>query len=307
MSTPEPSFTVQVDVANPGQFFACCGLLELAHRLWEGAEGWFLTEHSLFAILAADFQSAALDRLMSELCRCSISGLSEAEREELSRLEQERSTLQGKGQHLAPEREARLKQLGTEARKGRIALGRPFGLRLDWWQTSEDDPRSPKTWAGRQEPQRMARAAQDALRGVRDLPALLDYTAVLRPPQQYPGTRERGDEAVEPFYFDARRFAHPLDVGFSLDAQDTETAAHPAVELLALIGLQRFRPSPSSMQFSFEYCTWSHPLAAAPASAVAGGMVPGAAERRYRFALYFRHDQRRYKAFGFATLIGGET
>ena len=34
MSYPEPSITVNVDVTNPGQFLACCGLLELADRLW---------------------------------------------------------------------------------------------------------------------------------------------------------------------------------------------------------------------------------------------------------------------------------
>lgn len=38
---PTPTMTVDVDVTNPGQFFACCGLLELADRLWPGAEGWF--------------------------------------------------------------------------------------------------------------------------------------------------------------------------------------------------------------------------------------------------------------------------
>jgi CRISPR-associated protein Csb3 len=41
MTNPEPNITVKVDVTNPGQFFACCGLLELADRLWPGAEGWF--------------------------------------------------------------------------------------------------------------------------------------------------------------------------------------------------------------------------------------------------------------------------
>lgn len=40
-NTPEPSIRVKVDLTNPGQFFACCGLLELADRLWPGAEGWF--------------------------------------------------------------------------------------------------------------------------------------------------------------------------------------------------------------------------------------------------------------------------
>ncbi len=41
MSQAEPNITVKVDLTNPGQFFACCGLLELADRLWPGAEGWF--------------------------------------------------------------------------------------------------------------------------------------------------------------------------------------------------------------------------------------------------------------------------
>ncbi len=42
MTNPEP-IHIKVDVTNPGQFFACCGLLELADRLWPGAEGWFDT------------------------------------------------------------------------------------------------------------------------------------------------------------------------------------------------------------------------------------------------------------------------
>jgi CRISPR-associated protein Csb3 len=41
MTHPEPNILVKVDVTNPGEFFACCGLLELADRLWPGAEGWF--------------------------------------------------------------------------------------------------------------------------------------------------------------------------------------------------------------------------------------------------------------------------
>lgn len=41
MSNPEPSIRINVDVTNPGQFFACCGLLELADRIWPGAEARF--------------------------------------------------------------------------------------------------------------------------------------------------------------------------------------------------------------------------------------------------------------------------
>jgi len=37
----KPTIRIDVDPTNPGQFFACCGLLELADRLWGAAEGWF--------------------------------------------------------------------------------------------------------------------------------------------------------------------------------------------------------------------------------------------------------------------------
>ncbi len=39
----EPKIKIELEPANPGQFFACCGILELADRLWNGAEGWFDT------------------------------------------------------------------------------------------------------------------------------------------------------------------------------------------------------------------------------------------------------------------------
>lgn len=39
---PTPTLTIQIDLRNPGQFFACCGLLELSHRIWGStALGWF--------------------------------------------------------------------------------------------------------------------------------------------------------------------------------------------------------------------------------------------------------------------------
>lgn len=40
----EPNVRVKVDVTNPGQFFACCGLLELADRLAPGAQAAFQGE-----------------------------------------------------------------------------------------------------------------------------------------------------------------------------------------------------------------------------------------------------------------------
>ncbi len=55
MTMPTPGISINVDLTNPGQFFACCGLLELTHRLRPGVEGWF--EDSRFLITAGAGES----------------------------------------------------------------------------------------------------------------------------------------------------------------------------------------------------------------------------------------------------------
>jgi CRISPR-associated protein Csx14 len=52
----EASFCVKVDPTNPGQFFACCGLLELSDRLWGSAQGWF--ERGEFCVSAGGLADA---------------------------------------------------------------------------------------------------------------------------------------------------------------------------------------------------------------------------------------------------------
>lgn len=45
---------VEVDPANPGQFFGCCGLFELAHRLWPDTTGRF--ERGSFVLSQGDLR-----------------------------------------------------------------------------------------------------------------------------------------------------------------------------------------------------------------------------------------------------------
>ena len=63
MSDRQANITIPVDLTNPGQFFACCGLLELADRLWPRAEGWF--EKRGFCIHTVD-RTRTLSELLSE-------------------------------------------------------------------------------------------------------------------------------------------------------------------------------------------------------------------------------------------------
>jgi CRISPR-associated protein Csb3 len=301
MSHVLSSFAVTVDMANPGQVIACCGVFELAHRKWPGAEGWFDGRQFRVAIPGL-YDDNALGCLVKTLAESEISGLSEEEYDERVRLEKEGKELRKKGLKLPEDKEKRRQELGEQARAGVIRIGAPFDLLLDWWQT--DDEVAPKT--GRQELHKIARAAQDALSGISDLTTLLDYGCVLRKPREYWTSDSDGKEKVEPFYFDARRFAHALDTGFSLDTQEMETIANPAVELLCLIGLQRFRPATAPAKWGFDYWIWSQPLSAPVAAAVFSGVSPLPGSQGYRFRLRFRDDQKRGKAFGLTARIGGD-
>ena len=60
-TNPRPNISIEVDLTNPGQFFACCGLLELTDRLWPGSEGWF--DANTFRILS----DGTLDELLQAI------------------------------------------------------------------------------------------------------------------------------------------------------------------------------------------------------------------------------------------------
>src|SRR5262249_40125259 len=123
-------------------------------------------------------------------------------------------------------------------------------------------------------------------------PALFDVGQIVYDPAE-------PTKKVEPFYFDARRAsnAHSLDIGFSPNDLDLTTTAFPAVEVLCLVGLQRFRPSETGEARVFEFYTWSDPLPVSIAAPVVAGAVPMPGSRRYRFENWFRSGQRKHKAF----------
>ena len=113
MPNPIPDITIPVDLTNPGQFFACCGLLELADRLWPGAEGWF--EARQFSIL-----SGSPDYSLARL----LEAFSDANSVQLDRDDNAASPI-------------RL-DLPNES------------IILDWWHDETTVGQRLKTWAGRQ-------------------------------------------------------------------------------------------------------------------------------------------------------------
>jgi CRISPR-associated protein Csb3 len=258
------SIRIEVDPANPGQFFACCGLLELADRLWQGAEGWFADSGFSFRPLYPTVTDSTLTDLMSAISRTP------------------------------------LRQVDVDDDfSSSIDIPTPFDLRLDWWKDNQAGGDRLKVWAGSMRSVRIARAMQSVLRrpelrGER----LFDYGVIVYDP-------EEPDKKVEPFYFDARRGANAqsIDVGFSTDSLQMTTLAFPAVELLCLVGLQRFRPQPAGSARVFEYSTWEKPLTTNIAAVAVLGLLGQAAGRRFRFENAFRTEQRKHKAFTPATQL----
>lgn len=291
------SIQVAVDPTNPGQFFACCGLLELADRLWPGAEAWFAEGGREFRIACEGNLEGVADRLRTTRVQGALTQVLQQERAEL---EQKKRELRKQRQALPPGEEKRRKELGSMYRSGNLKLPGPFELLLDWWQS--DDDATPKTWAGSQAVIRIALAAQDGCTKSLTSEVPFGEYRVMRPvvsaDDDEPDDAESTDK-VEPFYFDGQRGANALarDIGFVPDALEIETQAAPVVEFLSLVGLQRCRPLPTNRPRVFEYYTWTWRIPLTVLQAAVTGSLGDAEAIRYRFRNAFRTGQEKHKAF----------
>jgi len=133
MSHPDASLSLYVDVTNPGQFFACCGLLEVAHRLWcqGGAEGWFADGQ--FSLARNDGQPGAMAELVDAAIACDAQPVPI-----------------------------------DDAKVDPIQLGDPIGIRLDWWRRRDGSTNLFKTWAANATSLQMFTKWQKPLRGCLD-------------------------------------------------------------------------------------------------------------------------------------------
>lgn len=139
----EPTIRVHLDPTNPGQFFACCGLLELADRLWGEAEGWF--EPGEFRMATG----GELPDLMDRVSQATLTQL------------------------VPDDNTASPIEIGTPFRD----------LRLDWWLDELAGGRELKVWAGSMESARIARAMQHAMRDGRfHRPDLFDVGVIAYDP-----------------------------------------------------------------------------------------------------------------------------
>lgn len=254
MTSPAATITLDVDLTNPGQFLACCGLLELASRVDREAVGWF--DGQVFNVAAKS------DEILCRLLECEIEPVGSA-RTPLNKPD-------GKPEESPP-----------------ALIHSPFNLLLDWWEDEDAVQSGFKTWAGGQTVRGFIHGMREHVtksNGIgRD--CLARCVAISKP---------------KPFYFDCRiSRLTSLDLGFS--AEGFTTAFSPTVELLALIGMQRFRPRAVIPRERYRFATWHAPLPVSVAAGVAFDLMPTLVHSRYEFPLVVRTGGK-YKAFGPATL-----
>ncbi len=250
MTTAEPSFSVEVDVTNPGQFFACCGLLELAHRLWPDTQGCF-TDNT-FETHISEPVINPVDVIADKLHETEIE---------------------------------------TDPYRGDTALHpvllESFDLAIDWWIDARGRTTPIKLWAGRQTSKQIVEELRRAT------------TEVLKS-SEIAGVFQAERALTTRFGVDFRSAWNTLDVGFSPNEQDMKVCTFPAVELLAAIGLQGFRPGREGSEYF--YATWHMPLPTIAARAACSALIAEGHLRRYRFHITRRGS---YKAFNYATHITG--
>lgn len=291
MPNPTPNITVPVDLTNPGQFFACCGLLELASRIDPNTVGWFDG-------LVFHLETTAND-VLEQFFRCDIkvqtaaSGNADADDD-------------------ANDEDADDADVAINPHRGRafpMTLGHPFQLALDWWKTKEAQAQKLKLWTagqrvtdlmlGHHKQKRKKRKGQpDELIRV--------YT---------PSTREHFASVVADHPDDWLRQAYPIDSpgAFSFDSRLSRNNAldlghftkktlafSPATDVLCLVAFQRFRPLMVEVWNRNRYFTWDCPLPVQVASAAAIGILPLPSVKCFEFPIKYRDSKKRYKLFGHA-------
>jgi hypothetical protein len=272
MSNPELTIRISVDTTNPAQFFACCGLLEVAHRRWPEA------------VVMGKFDSPRFNKSQfSIFSKCNLGNF---------KTRDIISTLLGcKRSSVDPYRPI----MGSDgkpvkdAKKTKpVMLGEPVSLRLSWWLDElAGRQTSFKMWGAHQTSEGLIGDMAQAIR----TDEMTDDTVL----QSRTGMTGR-------IGLDTRSSWNTLDEGFSPNDQNMPVETFPATELLAAIGLQTFGPSPQDD--GYIYACWSHPLPAPIARAVASGVVNLLGVTRYRFKVGARG---KFKFFTKASLLERNT
>lgn len=292
-------FAVDVDLGNPGQLLACCGLLEAADRLWRDRA--FVMGHFEGDRFCVD-APGSLHELLAWLGSAHVDVVATAGKGKKKKR---------KKKNRRPESDA--SEDSENAEQNTVALERASPVTLSWQTDNHqvyldswcdrDFGRTPiKTFSGQQTSVEMAAWLAAAVRDMaklNDLSALLDHSI------------SRIKKAKKAFGFDQRKGRAALDIGFSINKTKIPAEEFPATEILAAIGVQFSRPKQVGKALVFG--VWTQPLPVELARAAAGCAFTPPGLRRFRFRLLGRKERSgvagapndQYKAFTRAQEIFG--
>jgi CRISPR-associated protein Csb3 len=278
----DANITIPVDLTNPGQFFACCGLLELASRIDDSATGWFDGSRYCLSTLAED--------VLDKFFRCAVE------------VNTSNQSMDSDDDDIADD--------ADDKHRGRISpmkLGPPFDLLLNWWTDEEAQGQKLKLWtAGQRVTDLLLGHHKNKKKKTKDKP--IETVGV-----SIPSTREHFANVVRDYPEDWLRRAVPIASpgAFSFDSRLSRNNAldlghvspgtlafSPAVDVLCLVAFQRFRPQMIEVWNRNRYCTWVEPLPVVVAPLAARGFFQSLVGQCFEFPIKARDSQGRYKLFG---------
>jgi CRISPR-associated protein Csx14 len=244
---------LRFDPLNPGQYFACCGLLDLLSRAKEGVMGHFQVSAATpreGKFVLAGVGRAALKQLLLEI----------------------------RGGIYSPHEHAEQAIAPVQARIGERQL------ELDWWlEVFHEGASRLKCWGGQVTSEKL----------FRELARLID------PEVSEERLFDAGAPTKSKFGVDPRSAWNALDFGYSPNEHSQDAATYPAVEMLAALGLQGFRPVVETGRVV--YCAWGAPLPVNVARLAAFAPWEGLPVAAYSFEIAKRGQG--YKFFKFASLM----
>lgn len=268
---------IPVDFLNPGQVFACLGLMEAAEILIGPAEGAFVEDaEGQGFVIAVEGPADPVATVLAFLATAKVVALSP---------DPDRLAVPKDGIDTVHADPGATSSFPTTAPNSpaalpiRLVAGEPaISLPISHWAEGRAIGRdNVKFWAGSG--------------GYSGAALAFDALEMLPPPPSnlWPETVERpfalSGQQSSSFRFDWRRDYIPLDSGFSPNRHDAvKMVGYPLVELLAAIGLEHARPM-REHKLVYRYGLWTAALPTALARPALGGVTPGVPLRHFRMTL----------------------
>ncbi len=188
---PVPTATLAVNPANPGHYFACCGLFELVARprLFPEAIAWFERTDTGFRFHLAN--TSPLREILEKITAAEINAdrYSSSADAELDDPEDAQDS----------EESGSEKESEKEASAPPLRIGEPFDLRLDWWTTASPETAALKVWAGSMKVLGIARAmsytVEQSLASYQTIESILFETCPAYDPAKIADNRKKAETA----------------------------------------------------------------------------------------------------------------